>query len=221
MTGIITAMNCEAAYLESVMKDTEKKKIGAWEFTTGKIGSTQLVLAVCGIGKVFAGSCAQTMITSFGCTHIFNVGVAGSLDPKVKIGDIVCREDEAYVFAVRDTAPFICSEVTRVRHTTVTAQIIAPSECPTVVTTKEESASVSSERVDCLAAQVFHLSRSQAQRLIEQEKIFADGRIITSASYIPSAGERISVRGYGKFRYLGTDGRTRKGRLIARYERYI
>lgn len=90
MTGIITAMNCEAAYLESVMKDTAKKKIGAWEFTTGKIGSTQLVLAVCGIGKVFAGSCAQTMITSFGCTHIFNVGVAGSLDPKVKIGDIVC-----------------------------------------------------------------------------------------------------------------------------------
>ena len=147
---------------------------------------------------------------------LMNIGIT-----REQIGDIVCREDEAYVFAVRDTAPFICSEVTRVRHTTVTAQIIAPSECPTVVTTKEESASVSSERVDCLAAQVFHLSRSQAQRLIEQEKIFADGRIITSASYIPSAGERISVRGYGKFRYLGTDGRTRKGRLIARYERYV
>jgi RNA-binding protein YlmH len=75
--------------------------------------------------------------------------------------------------------------------------------------------------VDCLAAHVFHLSRSQASRLIEQEKIFADGRIITSASYISSPGERISVRGYGKFRYLGTDGKTRKGRLIARYERYI
>jgi RNA-binding protein YlmH len=52
-------------------------------------------------------------------------------------------------------------------------------------------------------------------------KVFADGRIITSASYIPSPGERISVRGYGKFRYLGTDGTTRKGRLIAKFERYV
>ena len=147
---------------------------------------------------------------------LMNIGIT-----REQIGDIICRGDEAFVFAVRETAPFICSEVTRVRHTTVTAQIIAPSECPAVVMTREESGSVSSERVDCLAAQVFHLSRSQAQRLIEQEKVFADGRIITSASYTPSAGERISVRGYGKFKYLGADGRTRKGSLIARYERYI
>ena len=84
-----------------------------------------------------------------------------------------------------------------------------------------ESGSSASERADSLAALVFHLSRSQAQRLIEQEKVFADGRIITSSSYTPSPGERISVRGYGKFRYLGTDGTTRKGRLIVRFERYI
>lgn len=92
MIGIITAMNCEAEYLKNVMTDTEQKKIGAWTFTAGSLGSTKAVLAVCGIGKVFAGSCAQAMITAFGCTHIFNVGVAGSLDEKVKIGDIVSAE---------------------------------------------------------------------------------------------------------------------------------
>ena len=147
---------------------------------------------------------------------LMNLGIT-----REQIGDIICREDEAFVFAVKETAPFICGELTRVRHTTVTAEIKAPSECPCEVQTSRESGSVSSERVDCLAAHVFHLSRSQASRLIEQEKVFADGRIITSASYTPSPGERISVRGYGKFRYLGTDGKTRKGRLIARYERYI
>ncbi len=147
---------------------------------------------------------------------LMNLGIT-----REQIGDIICRENEAFVFAVRETAPFICSELTRVRHTTVSAQIRPPSECPCEIRTKLESASVSSERVDCLAAQVFHLSRSAAQHLIEQEKVFTEGRMITSSSYIPSAGERISVRGYGKFRYLGADGRTRKGRLIARYERYI
>ena len=108
---------------------------------------------------------------------LMNLGIT-----REQIGDIICREDEAFVFAVKETAPFICGELTRVRHTTVTAE---------------------------------------ALRLIEQEKVFADGHIITSASYTPSPGERISVRGYGKFRYLGADKKTRKGRLIASYERYI
>ena len=89
MIGIITAMSCEADYFKTVMTDTEQKKIGAWSFTTGSIGSTKAVLAVCGVGKVFAGSCAQTMISAFDCDHIYNVGVAGSLDKNVKIGDIV------------------------------------------------------------------------------------------------------------------------------------
>ena len=138
-----------------------------------------------------------------------------------QIGDIICREEEAYVFVLRDIAPFVCRELTRVRHTTVTTAITAPGECPAVVNTRLESGSSASERVDSLVALVFHLSRSQAQRLIEQEKVFADGRIITSSSYTPSQGERISVRGHGKFRYLGTDKTTRKGRLIVRFERYI
>jgi RNA-binding protein YlmH len=138
-----------------------------------------------------------------------------------QIGDIICRDEEAFVFVLQDIAPFVCRELTRVRHTTVTTAVTAPGECPSVVNTRLESGSSASERADSLTALVFHLSRSQAQRLIEQEKVFADGRIITSGSYTPSPGERISVRGYGKFRYLGTDGTTRKGRLIVRFERYI
>ena len=102
---------------------------------------------------------------------LMNIGIT-----REQIGDIVCRDDEAFVFAVRETAPFICGEITRVRHTTVTAEIIAPSECPSIVSTRPESGSVSSERVDCLTAQVFHLSRSQAQRLIERGRKDPEGQ---------------------------------------------
>lgn len=147
---------------------------------------------------------------------LMNLGIT-----REQLGDIICREDEAFVFAMRDIAPFICRELTRVRHTTVTAAVVPPAQCPSVVNTRQESGSSASERVDSLTALVFHLSRSQAQRLIEQEKVFSDGRLITSCSYIPSQGERISVRGHGKFRYLGTDKTTRKGRLIVKFERYV
>ena len=90
MTGIITAMKCEAEYIISQMENTQVRKTGPWTFTTGRLGSTETVLAVCGVGKVFAGSCAQVMITDFGCTHIYNIGAAGALIPGIEIGDIVC-----------------------------------------------------------------------------------------------------------------------------------
>ncbi|MBQ1904132.1 MAG: 5'-methylthioadenosine/adenosylhomocysteine nucleosidase, partial [Ruminococcus sp.] len=75
MIGLITAMRCEAAFFESVMTDTHSIKLGASSFTKCKIGDTSVVLSVCGVGKVFAGVCANTMIVDLGCTHIVNIGV--------------------------------------------------------------------------------------------------------------------------------------------------
>ena len=89
MIGLITAMPCEAAFFENIMTDKRSVKLGTSTFTRGKIGSTEVVLSVCGVGKVFAGVCANTMIVDLGCTHIVNIGVAGSLDKNIGIGDIV------------------------------------------------------------------------------------------------------------------------------------
>ena len=138
-----------------------------------------------------------------------------------QIGDIVLMDGAAFVFAMRDIASFICTELTRVRHNTVHVQTVPFAECRIEVRREPGRGSVSSERIDSLTALVFHLSRSQSQRLIAQEKVFSEGRVITSPSYCPKAGERISVRGYGKFKYMGTEGRTRKGKLAAVFEKYV
>ena len=45
------------------------------------------------MGKVNAGICAHTLIREFGCTKIINTGVAGSLDARIDIGDIVVSTD--------------------------------------------------------------------------------------------------------------------------------
>ncbi len=82
-------MKCEASYLQSVMRSISKSTVGAREYIKGILGNTEVVLSVCGVGKVFAGVCAHTMIVDFGCTHIINIGVAGSLSESVVIGDIV------------------------------------------------------------------------------------------------------------------------------------
>ena len=147
---------------------------------------------------------------------LMNLGIT-----REQVGDILCSDEEAYVFAIREIAPFICRELIRVRNVSVEAVEVPPSECRLGTRTEAGTGSSASERIDSLAALVFKLSRSQAQRLVEQEKVFSDGRVITSSSYCPRPGERISVRGFGKFRYLGTKGQTRKGRLIVAFERYV
>ena len=78
------------------------------------------------------------------------------------------------------------------------------------------SGSIASVRIDSLVAMVFHISRSAAQDLVASEEVFADGRTITSASYVPAQGCRISVRGHGKFIFEGEEKKTRKGRIFVR-----
>ena len=48
----------------------------------------------CGVGKVNAAICAQTLADHFGCTHLINTGIAGSLDAaRLDIGDLVVSTD--------------------------------------------------------------------------------------------------------------------------------
>lgn len=47
----------------------------------------------CGVGKVNAAMCAQALVSVFGCTRVINTGVAGSLDNRIEIGDIVVSTD--------------------------------------------------------------------------------------------------------------------------------
>ena len=86
--GIIGAMACEVDPLIAQMKDAQTLTVGSIKFTTGMLCGKDTVIAQCGIGKVFAAMCAQTMILHFGVSAIVNVGVAGSLCDALRIGDI-------------------------------------------------------------------------------------------------------------------------------------
>lgn len=92
MTGIICAMKIEAELIASKIENKSAKTISGIEFISGEIYSKKIVCAVCGIGKVFAAVCAQTMILEFGADEIINVGVAGSLTPDLHVFDIMLAD---------------------------------------------------------------------------------------------------------------------------------
>lgn len=77
--GIIGAMDIEVNGIVASMDNVTEKTISGIKFYSGKMHDKNIVVAKCGIGKVFAAICAQTMILEFKPSVIINSGVAGSL----------------------------------------------------------------------------------------------------------------------------------------------
>ena len=92
MIGIIGAMRVEIEKIQAIMTEKKEKKIADISFISGKLHGKDVVTAVCGIGKVAAAICAQTLIMVFSPSCIINTGVAGSLSAKLNIGDIVIAD---------------------------------------------------------------------------------------------------------------------------------
>ena len=93
MLGIIAAMRVEAMELIEKMTEREERTISGVTFTSGKLCGRDAVIAVCGIGKVFAALCTQTMILTYHPDAIVNTGVAGTLTDKLSICDMALSVD--------------------------------------------------------------------------------------------------------------------------------
>ncbi|MBR1641975.1 MAG: 5'-methylthioadenosine/adenosylhomocysteine nucleosidase [Butyrivibrio sp.] len=94
--GIIGAMEVEVATLKSEMNVKNVVTKASMEFCEGTIGNTEVVIVRSGVAKVNAGICVQILVDLFNVTHIINTGVAGSLDARINIGDIVLSTDACY-----------------------------------------------------------------------------------------------------------------------------
>ncbi|MCD8085566.1 MAG: 5'-methylthioadenosine/adenosylhomocysteine nucleosidase [Clostridiales bacterium] len=93
MIGIIGAMQIEIDGLRAMLEAPASRTISGIEYTSGRLHGVDVVLAVCGIGKVFAAICAQTMVLSYPVNAVINTGVAGTLSPNIGIQDIAIASD--------------------------------------------------------------------------------------------------------------------------------
>lgn len=92
MIGIIGAMGIEVEDLINSMDLLKKETISGIDFFEGKLQNKNAVLAICGIGKVHAAVCTQTMILKYAPDAIINIGVAGCLSPELDFADIVISD---------------------------------------------------------------------------------------------------------------------------------
>ena len=86
--GIIGAMRIEVEALKAKLTNASTTTISGVDYHQGQLNGVDVVLAVSGVGKVFAAIAAQTMVLHFHVSKIINSGVAGTLSSQLHIGDV-------------------------------------------------------------------------------------------------------------------------------------
>ena len=87
--GVMCATDQE---LDHLLKKLENKAVEEKlmrSFVTGEYAGVTVVAVVGGVGKVNGAITAQELIQEFGVERLIFTGLAGGLDPTVKIGDVV------------------------------------------------------------------------------------------------------------------------------------
>lgn len=96
MIGIIGAMEEETRVLLGVMSDKKTEKIHHLEYTSGKIGETDVVITQSGIGKVNSALATAFLIDRYQADLVINTGSAGAIKSGLAVGDVVVAEQLAY-----------------------------------------------------------------------------------------------------------------------------
>lgn len=136
------------------------------------------------------------------------------------IGDIMLQEQDAYVCVLSSMAEYICMHLDKIRHTKVKVTQCKP-DFTYEQKYKEIFGTVQSIRLDTMVALAFQHSRNQILEYISSGKVFVNGISIYTNAYRLKDNDIVSVRGLGKFMYVGEQDLTKKGKWKVLIKKYI
>lgn len=93
MIGILCALDREIEELLNELEGAQHRALCGCDYATGTLRGQEVVLCRCGVGKVNAAVCAQTMLLTWNVKLVINSGVAGALCEPFEIGDICVATD--------------------------------------------------------------------------------------------------------------------------------
>lgn len=94
--GIVIAMDKEFQRVKMLMGDTKDISRSGKSYVTGTMGSNDIVLLQCGIGKVNAATGTTDMINNFHPNAVISTGVAGGASTSLNIQEVVVATQTCY-----------------------------------------------------------------------------------------------------------------------------
>lgn len=195
-------------------------------YTDGFDGDAREILETYFSDEIRENICALKISGSGFCTltHRDYLGsiLSLGLDRSV-LGDIaVIDESHAFAVCTGKISEFILQNLSRVAGDAVSVEPVSDMRSIEIKPEfKGISATVASDRLDCIVSALTGLSRERAQVLIEGELCRINYITEKRREYPVKPQSIISVQGYGKYILREYEGSTKKGRLRISADKFI
>lgn len=117
--AIVSAMKPELAALLPLLSEATVEEAAGRRLHRGRLQAQQVVLVLCGIGKVAAALTTTLLVERCGVSAILFTGVAGGLGASVRVGDVVVARsvlqhdlDASPIFPRHHIPDLGCAELT-------------------------------------------------------------------------------------------------------------
>lgn len=137
-----------------------------------------------------------------------------------QFGDLWVDDNRIVLYTSMNLVPFIQMNCTRISRCDVQFEI-SPVKLIQVLKKRVFTAIISSPRLDNVVSSLAKLSRTQAQVMIQAQKVSINHEILVESSKLCNNDDTISIRGVGRFVYLGILKNTKKERILVEFEQYI
>ena len=128
-------------------------------------------------------------------------------------GDLIALEDRAYLLALPEVAARLPVEWDRAGNVPIKVQVLA--EAPAIEPPKGDMLrdTVASLRLDCILSAGMKTSRSRAAEIIRTGAVGVNHMPEERTDRVLTAGDLLSIRGFGRIRLIEVGNPTRKDRL--------
>lgn len=139
---------------------------------------------------------------------LLNIGIK-----REKFGDILLTDNMSQYIVATEIADYVSLELTKIKHSRIELveinkeELVVPGKSYQMLTI-----TVASLRVDNILSQVYNQSRDKVGQLIRANKLKVNWRPIDKTDYQLKVGDKVSLRGFGRFEFLVEEGNTKKGK---------
>lgn len=131
-----------------------------------------------------------------------------------KLGDILVEDGLIQIVTADDIAPYVLTNLTSIKK----AKIKLKEQPLSSVVEKEANwvelnQIVSSLRLDTVIKNIYHVSRKDAAEMITKGLVKVNYKVADDRKLILEAGDMLSLRGKGRSKLVGINGRTKKDNI--------
>ena len=135
------------------------------------------------------------------------------------IGDILPRQ--SVFFITKEIQQEIMYSFTKINNTSIELSIYNKELVKSEKAFIEYKTTLDSTRLDLVISKITKMSRNNAAELILKEMIKVNHKVITKGTTVIKEDDVLSIRKFGRFQVIDTKNKSKKGKIIFKYIKYI